>query len=367
MSAVLPGVKKIAVLRPNAVGDFVFALPALHALRASYPGADIVYIGRRWHADFLAGRPGPVDRVVVIPPVPGVGVAADAKVDGDAVDAFVAAMVAERFDLAIQAFGGGRFSNPFIMRLGARRTVGLQVAGAGDLDLTVPYGSMCNSRLQLLEVAACAGARAWHFGRPELAVTDADRLAAAQVLPAALPKPLVLLQPGATDPRRRWPAARFAELGDALAGAGALVAINGSEDEAPLVHAVASAMRAPSIDLAGKLALGGLCGVLERCALLVSNDTGPLHLALAVGTPGVGIYWLTNLIESGPLRQHGHRAAVSVRLHCPVCGAENLSTRCAHDVSFVDDVGTARVRACALELMQAMEGINCCVASGIVP
>ncbi|MES3023059.1 MAG: glycosyltransferase family 9 protein [Pseudomonadota bacterium] len=351
MSAPLPGIKKIALLRPNAVGDFVFALPALHALRASYPGAEIVYIGRQWHADFLAGRPGPVDRVVVIPAVPGVGVPPDVEVDRDEVQAFVEAMVAERFDLAIQAFGGGQFSNPLIMGFRARCTVGLQASGAADLDRAVPYGRLCNSRLQLLEVAAGAGAQAWPFNWPELAVTDADRAAASRVLPAALRKPLVLLQPGASDARRRWPAARFAELADALADEGALIAINGAGDEAQLAGAIAAAMRAPSIDLAGKLALGGLCGVLERSALLVSNDTGPLHLALAIGTPGVGIYWLTNLIESGPLRQQGHRAAVSVRMHCPVCGAENLITRCAHDVSFVDDVSTEQVRACALALL----------------
>jgi ADP-heptose:LPS heptosyltransferase len=51
-------VRKIAVLRPNAVGDFVFALPALHALKHSYPDAEIVLLGKAWHAAFLQGGPG---------------------------------------------------------------------------------------------------------------------------------------------------------------------------------------------------------------------------------------------------------------------------------------------------------------------
>ena len=58
------GVRKIAVFRPNAVGDFVFSLSALHALRRAYPDAELVLLGLPWHAAFLADRPGPVDRVI---------------------------------------------------------------------------------------------------------------------------------------------------------------------------------------------------------------------------------------------------------------------------------------------------------------
>lgn len=63
----LEDVRRIAVLRANAIGDLVFALPALDALRAAYHQAEIVLLGLPWHADFLAGRPGPIDRVEVVP------------------------------------------------------------------------------------------------------------------------------------------------------------------------------------------------------------------------------------------------------------------------------------------------------------
>lgn len=56
-------VRRIAVLRPNTVGDFVFCLPALHALKHRYPHAEITYLGLPWHASILAGRAGPVDHV----------------------------------------------------------------------------------------------------------------------------------------------------------------------------------------------------------------------------------------------------------------------------------------------------------------
>src|SRR5512135_2339519 len=68
----LDGIAKIAVLRSNAIGDFVFALPALASLRAAYPHAEIVLLALPWHRDFLRDRPGPIDRVEIVPRVPGV-------------------------------------------------------------------------------------------------------------------------------------------------------------------------------------------------------------------------------------------------------------------------------------------------------
>jgi ADP-heptose:LPS heptosyltransferase len=347
----LADVRKIAVLRPNAVGDFVFALPALHALKASYPQAEIVLLGKAWHAAFLRGRPGPVDRVAVLPPVAGVGAPPEAACDAREVDRFVDAMREERFDIALQMFGAGHYSNPFLLRLGARLSVGARAEGAAALDRWLPYCEPNNRRLALLEIAGLAGAWPGPLPLPELAVTDADRLEAAAVLPRVEGERLVVLQPGATDSRRCWPAQRFAALGDRLAQAGMRVAVNGSPAEAALVAEVAGKMRHPAVALAGPLGLGGLCGLLERAALVVSNDTGPLHLALALGVPSVGIFWLTNLIEAMPLHQSHLRAALSLQTRCPVCGQENVTTRCPHDDSFVAEVGVEEVERVARSLL----------------
>jgi ADP-heptose:LPS heptosyltransferase len=347
----LEDVHRIAVLRPNAVGDFVFALPALHALRQTYPQAEIVLLGKAWHADFLRGRPGPVDRVAVLPPVPGVGAPPDAACDAREVERFVDALREERFDIALQMFGAGRYSNPFLLRLGARLNVGARAAGAPALDRWVPYCEPNNRRLALLEIAALAGAWPGPLPLPELAVTDADRLEAAAALPGVEGECLAVLQPGSTDPRRCWPARRFAELGDRLVQAGMRVAVNGSAAEAALVAEVVGTMRHSAIPLAGGLGLGGLCGLLERAALVVSNDTGPLHLALALGVPSVGIFWLTNLVEGMPLHQSHLRAALSLQTRCAVCGQDNVSTRCPHDDSFVAEVSVDEVQRLAQSLL----------------
>jgi ADP-heptose:LPS heptosyltransferase len=350
-SEVRTQVRKIAVLRPNAVGDFVFALPALHALKHRYPEAEIVLLGKEWHAGFLRGRPGPVDRVAVLPPVPGVGAPLDAACDGRAIERFVDAMRAERFDIALQMFGAGHYSNPFLLRLGALLTAGACADGAPALDRWTPYCEPNNRRLALLEIAGLVGAWPGHLPSPELVVTDADRAEAAGAVPCVAGERLAVLQPGSTDPRRCWPAQRFAALGDRLAAHGMQVAINGSTAEAALVDAVVGHMRHPAIALAGSLSLGGLCGLLERAALVVSNDTGPLHLALALGVRSVGIFWLTNLVEGMPLRQSGLRVALSLQTRCPVCGQDNIATRCPHDESFVADVSLEQVERLAFSLL----------------
>jgi ADP-heptose:LPS heptosyltransferase len=343
----VPGVRKIAVLRANAIGDFVFALPALAALKAAYPQAQIVLLGLPWHAQFLAGRPGPVDRVVAVPPVPGVR---DGEADELAAEAFFRSMEEERFDIAIQLHGGGRHSNPFVRRLGARLAVGLQAADAEPLDRCIPYTYFQPEIVRYLEVVALVGAAPLDLD-PHLDVTAGDREEALRSVPIA-GAPLTLLHPGASDPRRRWPVTHFATVGRALRDAGAKVLVNGTCAEFELCSELSRAV-AGSVNVCGVLSLGGLLGVLARCAVVISNDTGPLHLAAAAGTRTVGIYWCFNLVNSSQLTRTRHRPFVSWSTHCPECGRDCTDGRCAHEVSFVASVGADEVRDAALALLRA--------------
>ncbi len=345
--ALVRGVTKIAVLRANRLGDFVVTLPALTALRAAYPAAEIVLLGLAWHAAFLAGRPQPIDRVVVIPPCRGVGEAEDFVDDPAALDDFFAALAAERFDLALQLHGGGRFSNPFIRRVGARLTVGLRTPEAAPLDRCLPYAPYQHEVLRFLEVVSLAGGGPGPLA-PQLAVTPDDLAAAKRALPDD-GRPLVAIHPGATDPRRRWPTGHFAVVGDALAAAGARVALVGAAEEGSLTAAVGGAMAAPVADLAGALTLGGLAGLLARCRVVLGNDSGPLHLAAAVGAPTVGVYWGPNLIHYGPLTRATHRPFVSWRGAFPHEGNPAM-TASDPTASLVAELSPAAVAAAALEL-----------------
>jgi len=339
-------VGRIAALRANALGDFVFALPALEALKASYPDAELVLLGRAWHADFLSSRPGPIDRVVVTPAAEGVN--PDGTEDPAALAAFFARMAAEDFDLALQLHGGGRWSNPFTRRLGARVTAGPRDHDAEPLDRWLRYVLYQPEVARWLEVAGLVGAGPVTLA-PRLEVTERDRGDAAPHLPSS--RPLAVLHPGAGDPRRHWPAERFAALGDRLAARGYAVAVNGTAPERPIVDAVLGAMREDALDLCGALSLPALVGVLAHASLLVSNDSGPMHVGLAVGTPTVGIYWIGNLVTAGPLVRAHHRSLASFRVHCPACGADCTRVDCGHTTSFVANVALEDVWAAAEDLL----------------
>jgi ADP-heptose:LPS heptosyltransferase len=343
-------VHKLAVLRANAIGDYLVSLPAIEALRSAYPAAELVLLGADWHAGFLAGRPGPVDRCVPVPPT--AGVRDDRPPSPPAtVDRFFDRMRAERFDLAVQLQGGGCHSNPFVCRLGARVTAGSRAPDAPPLDRSVPYTGYQHEIHRFLEVVGLVGATPVTL-EPRLQVTADDRDQAAAAL-AADDRPLVILHPGANDPRRRWPVERLAVVGSELARKGARLAVVGTAADQRLVGQLLASLDGNAADLAGRLGLGGLAGLLEQATLLVGNDSGPRHLAAAVGTATVAVYWGVHLGSYGPLYRARHRAPTSWRLHCPVCGADGRQEDCrsSHEASFVDDVPVDEVLAEALDLL----------------
>ncbi|MEH1016158.1 glycosyltransferase family 9 protein [Micromonospora sp. CPCC 206060] len=363
------GVRRIAVLRANALGDFIFVLPALDALRASYPDAEIVLLGAPWHAGLLTGRPGPVDRVLVVPPASGIRSAGPDEPQPASMDDFLAGARRENFDLALQLHGGGANSNPIVAGLGARITAGLRAEAAPPLDRWLRYVYYQPEVLRYLEVVGLVGAGATTTV-PSLAVTDADRAEARATLGEAT-RPRVALHPGATDTRRRWPAERFGQVAAQLVADGYEVLVTGTPAERDVVdRVVATAVERaadpagmPVRPLVGTLSLSGLIGCYADCRLVVSNDTGPLHLAAAVGTSTVGVYWVGNLINSAtPLRAR-HRPIASWTIHCPVCGVDCSpgvypdrpgDGNCPHGDSFVTDVPVTEVLAAAAELLAAV-------------
>ncbi len=348
----VPDVRRMAVLRAGAIGDFLMVVPALEALRRCYADAEIVVLGDAWLPDLLRARPGPWDAVVVVPLYPGLrGCPSDAA-PGEQVEEFFARH-AGSFDVALQMHGGGRNSNPFVRRLRPRVSAGARSPDAEPLDRWVPYVTERPEALRWLEVAelvGAAGLRSLDDVTPRLTVTQDDVDASRALLPED--DPFVLLHVGARDARRRWPASKFTEVARSLARRYAVrVVLVGSQADRPASAQVAEGLGAAAVDLTGQLSLGPLLGLACRSVLMVGNDSGPRHLAASAGAPTVGVFWAANLLTFGPLVGGGARAVTSYTAQCPTCGVSQSSHQCGHDASLVDSVSVEEVLGAASDLL----------------
>ena len=347
--ALVPDVRRLAVLRANGLGDYVVAEPALAALRVAYPQAEITLLGAAHHAALLRDRPGPVDRVVAIPLVHGVRVKSDVPdASPEELEAWCAEQRAYGYDLALQLHGGGGNSNKLLLRLGARVTVGAATPDAPRPDRWVPYTAYQHDTVRWLEVAAAAGAWGTRL-EPTVAVTPADLASSERVLPPD-GRPLVVVHPGATDARRCYPEDRLGRVARALSDEGARVVVVGGPGDAERVAQVEAGHGGDVETVVGGLDLGGLVGTLARASLMIGNDSGPRHLAGAVGTPTVAVFTYANLADVAPLTRSWHRVLVSWHGGCQVCGMRVLDGWCGHHASATHDVGEDEVRASALEL-----------------
>lgn len=310
---------RIAVVRALQLGDLLVAIPALRALRACFPKAEVTLIGLPWAATFAARFSRYIDRFVAFPGWPGI---AEAPHDTERTRRFVGEQQACGYDLVLQMHGSGAASNPFALALGGKVTAGY-VEGSKQtaLTLSAPYPHDQHEILRNLGLIQLLGCPAQGTSL-EFPLTVADHAEASALLSevGATPAPLIGIHAGARAPSRRWPAESFAEVADTLAlRVGAHIILTGGPDEQPIAAAVARAMRAPALDLTGKTSLGGLAALLTRLDLFISNDSGPGHLAQAVDAPSVTIFGPADPQRWAPLDRERHRI-VREPVACSPCG-----------------------------------------------
>jgi ADP-heptose:LPS heptosyltransferase len=221
---------------------------------------------------------------------------------------FLRHMQDERFDLLVQMHGSGRITNPLMAACGARHTAGFFEPGnyAPESELFAPWPTAGHEIERLLGVVDALGLPRSGTAL-EFPLTDSDRVELASIWPGAYSMPpYVCVHAGAQLPSRRWPAARFAEVADALAQRGFTVVLTGNSTESVLVGEVQQAMRQPSVNLAGKTTLWTLGALIEHARLLVCNDTGVSHIAAAVGTESVVVSSGADVTRWSPLDRRRH-------------------------------------------------------------
>lgn len=311
LTQLYPPPRKVVLVRASRIGDFVCATPAFRALRAALPAAEITLIGLP-QAEELAARIPDIDRFVRFPGFPGI---AEQFFDARETVAFFQRMHAERFDLAIQMHGSGVFSNPFTLLLGARTTVGFirPEDPAGRLDAALPFVEGRHEVSQLLALT--------HFlGAPETGddlafpLLPEDMTAAARVL-EEVPPPRIAIHAWAREESKQWPQERFAEAAATLlCRYGGTAVLVGSQEARAASEALAAAIRQRLrghagcvANLVGQTSLPVLGAVFQRCALLLTNDSGPAHIAYALHTPSVTIFGATRPEQWGPPGTGPHR------------------------------------------------------------
>lgn len=284
----------LVVRGPNWAGDVVMATPGFRALHAAFPAARRVLLLRPGLIPLLDGSPY-FDEVR---PVRGGGS------DPVALWREARALRPERFELGISL--PDSFSSALFLRLaGVRRVFGYARNGRSWLlHRAVPLPQEAGRRVliarerHVLGLVEAAGAPAQGTAL-ELFVTPAEETEATAALVAAgvdPARPIAALAPGASyGPAKLWPAYHFAEVGDALVRAGAQVVLVGAPSETALATRVREGMRAHAADLTPGASLGRLKALLQRARVLVCNDAGARHVAVAFGTPCVVLFGPTAL------------------------------------------------------------------------
>jgi heptosyltransferase-2 len=337
-----PEFRKIMVRSTNWIGDGVMSLGALEALRARFPSSEIVLVSKPWVSELYHHLPS-VDRQIIYNP--------DKEHHGPlGFGRLVQKLRTEGFDAAIllqNAFHAAWMA--WCARIPVR--IGYARDGRSSLltDAVVPpppavYGHQSNYYLQLLFRAGLI--EDYDRGREHrLVVQEAEMEWARRHLARnglGGPRVLVGINPGAFfGPAKRWLLARYAQVADRLIGAlHADVLIFGSSAERPLAEEIARGMKHTPLILAGDTSLRQLIALLAQCRVVITNDSGPMHLAAAIGLPVIAVFGSTDERATGPI---GPGARVVKRhVACSPCGLREcpIDFRCMTNVT-VDDVYVA--------------------------
>ena len=335
-------IRRIAMIKLVAMGDLITLMPAVERIRRRYPEAEIIFLTTPAMVSLAAAFPF-IDRVIPI---------------RFSITGLLAAIHSLRdFDLVIEFDHYYRLPSLLTFWAGVPHRVGFDIPGQGrNLLLTarVRYQDELHAVENFAQLAKAVGAEITDLQLipPNFATAAADHASMAQLLASHNMARLVVIHPGtsATAKSRRWPAAQFAKLADRLADAGYQIIFTGATEEQPIVEQILALSRYSHLSLVGQTSLGQLLELFRQAKLVVSLDTGPMHLAAASGTPTLGLFGANTPNSWGPYGSY-HRAIY----HGPIipCTQQQYGKVCRHPEGYhMGDIAVDEVFQAALEMLQ---------------
>jgi ADP-heptose:LPS heptosyltransferase len=325
---VVPPAHKILLLRMERIGDLLMAVPAITALRTRAAGAELHLVVGSWNEELARLIPG-VTRIETLDPrwlsrdTPGASTLELIR--------RAAKWRATGFDLAVN-FEPDIRTNGLLALSGAPHRVGFHSGGGGAfLTRALPYDTTAHTTANALRLVDTiypgSAAKAGNATVQEFACLDVPEEARQEVVGRlADAGPLVIgINPSGGRRLKQWDPDRFAQAATRLARAHhATVALIGAPEDRPLVNTVRDALPEDVrvIDFAGQLDLVGLAALCERLTVLITGDTGPLHLAAAVGTATVAIFGPSDPRRYAPLTLASR--VVRTDLWCSPCNRIRL-------------------------------------------
>lgn len=284
--------RRILIVLLGAIGDVTRALPLLDRLRRSYPHARIVWAVEPAAAPLLLHHPA-LDDVLIF----------DRPGGAPAFVRFLRQIRAQRADLTLDLqrhlkSGVVSRASGAPVRLGFHRSNAREGNWLFNTHTIEPMEHFSSKLQQFLAFADWLSIEPGpvQFG---LQLTDAEE-AHAEALLAGVPRSFVAAFVGSSCESRLWFPERTAAVADALAARGLGVVLVGGRDDVPFGAAVVRAAHAAVIDLTGKTALRDLIGIFRRARAAFGPDSGPMHIAAAVGTPVVSLWGATSAARSAP-------------------------------------------------------------------
>ncbi|MDD5722115.1 MAG: glycosyltransferase family 9 protein [Syntrophales bacterium] len=332
----------ILIVKLSAIGDVVHTLPSLAALRKRYPDAHITWAIEESSADIITGHPC-LDRAVVSRRkswLENLRALRNVRESIREIISFVATLRDRRYDLVVD-FHGLLKSSMVVLLSGGRRRLGydsMQELSGLFLNDKVYEDMNKHAVDRYLDLPRYLGA---DTDRPEfyIHIEEENRRRVEHLLEENGINPkdrFVSVNPVALWDTKMWDDSKFAELSDRIVGELRLKVVFTSGRDRGTVEHIRSLMRLPSVDLSGRTTLRDLAYLYTVSALVVTTDSGPMHVAAAVGTPTVALFGPTDPARTGPYGV-GH-TVVRKGLPCSPCFLKRCETRRCMETISVEEV-----------------------------